>query len=160
MASYDVLLQAKQTALVKKAVPILHIINELSTMVPGQAVTADQLNLLINHAADSYTLMSHENQQILVDRKNRIVKDLPSDLRELRHTYEPDSAQLFGNDDELPQKLSTIRKGYYALKQQRKQPYYNSSKTDYDKQKHQTKNYQSQPQKPSWKRGVKRKHTK
>ena len=113
MGAQDVRLQQSQRVLATTAMPVLHILNELSSLKAGDTLQASDIQSLTTHASNILTLLSHQNHRLLQERKNKIVRTLTPDLKSLRNVSEPDSNYLFGTD--LVTKVQNIKKGHQAF---------------------------------------------
>ena len=85
IAAQDVRLQQSQKVLATTAMPVLNILNELSSLKAGDVIQASALESLATHASNTLTLLSHQNHRLLQQRKNKIVRTLTPDLKSLRN---------------------------------------------------------------------------
>ena len=110
-AAQDVRLQQKLLA--KTAIPLLHILNELSCLQPGQELEQSTLHSLTTSASDALTLLSSQNQRLIQERKNKIVRTLSSDLKGLRKVNDPESEFLFRAD--VVTCIQTLKRGQQSI---------------------------------------------
>ena len=113
IAAQDVRLQQHQRVLATTSIPVVHILNEIASLRAGDVLEASTIKNLTTYAVDALTLLSHQNNRTLQDRKNKIVRTLPNDLKGLRNVNEPDSGLLFGAD--IITKIQNIKRGFHVL---------------------------------------------
>ena len=144
-ASRDKDQQQAQQQLLKTAVPIVYILNELSDISVGDTIDESVLNTLISLAAKSLKVLSYQNKKITDERKRDVVNALHPDLIGLKHVDEPESSFLFGPEEGLNAKIAALKKEKIEL---RRKFMFSKRKKNFNNKETKNKKF---PQKTQWK---------
>ena len=101
---HDVKLQKQEMLLVKAAVPLANMINELMKVTIDQPMSESLLVSL----KQSFALLGAADSNLLQTRRDNIVPSLSREYRQLRFNVEKGSPYLFGGN--IDDRVHTIRK--------------------------------------------------
>ena len=112
-AAQDVHIQQNLKILAKTAVPLLTLLDDLASLKPGHILQQSDIASLTTAASNALTLLSHQNNRMVQERKNKIVRTLSSDLKGLRKVNDLDSDLLFGAD--IVTRIQTLKRGQQSV---------------------------------------------
>ena len=105
---HDVRLQKQEMFLVKAAMPLANMLNELMKVKIEQPMSESLLVSLKQSASDAFAILSAADSNLLQTRRDDIVPSLSGEYRQLRFHVEKGSPYLFGGN--IDDRVHTIKK--------------------------------------------------